>query len=363
MCSRKSTRSVPRAVRSALYTGLVGILVAACETPQPVQPPGPFVGDWNEVAQVGALETPEEEVFGDIRRALLAEAGGVVILDDLAARVIGFDERGRHAFTLGGRGPGPDELLGPSALIRITDDTLAVLNRSARTIQLFARDERTAYAEWGRFTLPFWPSDGCSMQGRIFILGGHKGLAVHEVDGQGTVLRSFPASDHAAEVVRGVPESIAWDLRDQAQSGRLICSQVSNHIIHVPSRLGWVRAYHPDGALAWHAHLPDFVKLLVLPAAGGAVRTDLDPEFNLGHSVAGAGVALGTHLALSIEVHVPRGQEAEVNGLFALLDLKTGAQTRRDEFAGVVMAGRGNRIAVRYRDPFPRLSVLVSPDP
>ena len=347
------------AVRLA-QTGFGLVLLSACGVPESDRPPsGPFLGGWTEVTRIGEYETPAEEVFGSIRAAALIERGGVVILDGQDARVVGFDDRGSHSFTFGGRGPGPEEFVDPSALFRVSDDTLAFLNRSARTLQLFARKVPGPFAEIGRYELPFWPSAGCSMQGRIFILGGHEGLAVHEVDRAGVVLNSFPASDHADEVAEVAPESIAWDLRDQAQSGLLACSEGSGHVIHVPQYLGWARAYTPTGDLAWHSSLPDFMKRLVVPAAGGgAVKYNFDPDFNFSHAVAGAAVVADTHLALSISVSVPRGQEPEVPGLLALLDLGTGEQTRRDEFGGVVMSGLGERVAVVYREPFPTLSIL-----
>ena len=339
-------------------TGFGLVLLSACGVPESDLPsPGPSLGDWTEVTRIGEYETPAEEVFGSIRAAALIERGGVVILDGQEARAVGFDDRGSHAFTFGGRGPGPEEFLDPTALFRVADDTLALLNRSARTLQLFAREATTPFREIGRYELPFWPSAGCSMHGRIFILGGHEDLAVHEVDRTGGILNSFPASDYADEAAEGAPESIAWDLRAQAQSGLLACAEATGHVIHVPQSLGWARAYTPTGGLAWHSSLPDFVKHLVVPAAGGgAVKYNFDPDFNLSHGVVGAAVAAGTHLALSISVSVPRGQEPE--GLLALLDLTTGLQTRRDEFAGVVMVGLGERVAVVHREPFPRVVIL-----
>ena len=336
------------------------VVLSACGVPEAgPPPPGPFLGDWTEVTGIGEYETPAQEVFGSIRAAALMEHGGVVILDGQGARAVGFDDPGSHAFTFGGRGPGPEEFVDASALFRVSDDTLAFLNRSARTLQLFARDAATAFREVGRYDLPFWPSAGCSMHGRIFILGGHEDLAVHEVDRAGGIVGSFPASDYADTAAEGSPESIAWDLRAQAQSGLLVCAEASGHVIHVPQYLGWARAYTPAGDLAWHAVLPDFVKRLVVPAAGGgAVKYNFDPDFNFSHGVVGAAVVADTRLALSISVSVPRGEEPEIAGLLALLDLDTGAQTRRDEFAGVVMSGLGERVAVAYRDPFPRLAIL-----
>ena len=349
-----------RLTRRLAHAGFGFVLPAACGVPaSDGSPSGPFLGGWTEVTRIGEYEAPTAEVFGSIRAAALIERGGVGILDGQDGRVTGFDGRGGHSFTFGGRGPGPGEFVDPSALFRVADDTLAFLNRSARTLQLFARKVPGPFAEIGRHELPFWPSAGCSMQGRIFVLGGYEDRAVHEVDRRGVVQNSFPASDYADEAAEGAPEAIAWDIRDQASSGLLACSEGSGHVIHIPQYLGWARAYTVAGDLAWHSSLPDFVKRLVVPAAGGgAVKYEFDPDFNFSHGVAGAAIAADTHLALSISVSVPRGQEPEVPGLLALLDLETGEQTRRDEFGGVVMSGFGERVAVVHREPFPTLSIL-----
>lgn len=349
-----------RSVKQRGGLALVVLVLSACEVPEVNAPTGgPFIGDWTETVRIGQLEAPEEEVFGRIPAVALFERGGLAVLDAQAGRAVGFGDRGSHAFTLGRRGQGPGEFVDPSALFRISDDTLAFLNRSARTLQLFARKAGNPFAEIGRYELPFWPSGGCSMWGRIFILGGFEDRAVHEVGAEGVIVNSFPASDYAGEVAEGAPEAIAWDLRDQAQSGLLVCSEVSGHVIHTPYRLGWARAYTAGGDLAWHAFVPDFVKERVVPATGGgAVKYEFDPDFNYSHSVVGAAVVADSHVALSMSVAVPRGQEPEVEGLLALIDLATGEQTRRDEFAGVVKAGRGDRVAVEYREPFPKVVIL-----
>lgn len=349
-----------RPVKQLGGLALALLVLSACGSPE-VDPltPGPFIGDWTETVRIGQLEAPDEEVFGRIGAVALFERGGVAVLDAQAGRAVGFDDQGSHAFTLGRRGPGPGEFVDPSALFRVSDDTLAFLNRSARTLQSFARQSASTFGEIARYELPFWPSGGCSMRGRIFILGGFEDRAVHEVDREGVIVNSFPASDYADEAAEGAPEAIAWDLRDQARSGLLVCSEVSGHVIHIPYRLGWARAYTAGGDLAWHVSLPDFVKGRVVPAmGGGAVKYEFDPDFNYSHSVVGAAVVVDSHVALSMSVAVPRGQEPEVDGLLALVDLETGEQTRRDEFAGVVMAGHGERAAVVYREPFPRVVIL-----
>ena len=349
-----------RSVKGLGGLALALLALSACDAPEVDPPtPGPFLGDWTETIRIGQLEAPEEEVFGRIQAVALFESGGLAVLDAPAGRAVRLRRPGQsrlHAWT---QGAGPRRVRRPVCAFRVSDDTLAFLNRSTRTLQLFAREADNAFAEIGRYELPFWPSGGCSMRGRIFILGGFEDQAVHEIDREGVIVNSFPASDHADEVAEGAPQEVAWDLRDQAMSGLLVCAEVSGHVIHVPYYLGWARGYTAGGDLAWHSSLPDFVKQRVVPAmGGGAVKYEFDPDFNYSHSVVGAAVVVDTHMALSMSVAVPRGQEPEVDGLLALLDLATGEQTRRDEFAGVVMSGHGERVAVVYREPFPKVVIL-----
>ena len=98
------------------------------------------------------------------------------------------------------------------------------------------------------------------------------------------------------------------------------------------------------------------MKHLVVPAAGGgAVKYNFDPDFNLSHGVVGAAVAAGTHLALSISVSVPRGQEPEVPGFLALLavwgDHAVLGRTETYEIKGYRSDGSLARIVRRDFEP------------
>ena len=303
---------------------------------------------------------PQTEVFGAIRRAVLMESGGVVVLDVQASRVMGFDADGEYDFSFGREGSGPGEFASPTELLRIADDTLVVVDRARRSIQYFVRGGMEAFAETGRFVLPFWPNGACVMEGKVFLLGNLEGFSVHEMDGEGSVHRSFSDSELGEWAEGGSSESVAWAWRDEAVSGRLVCSQGSRQIIHIPLASGWVRAYTFDGDLAWHAPLADFAKVSILPAQGG-VKYDVDPALGFAHRVRGAAVAEWGVLGISMEKSFPRGQESSNEGLLVLLDLETGAEMRRESYSGVLTDGSGLHTVVVHDTPFPKVTVLERP--
>ena len=303
---------------------------------------------------------PRAEVFGAIRHAVLMESGGVVVLDVQASRVMGFDADGEFDFSFGRVGSGPGEFASPTELLRIADDTLAVVDRARRSIQYFVRRGADAFAETSRFELPFWPNGACVMEGRIFLLGDLEGFSVHEVGREGSVHQSFSASELGEWAEGGSSESVAWAWRAEAVSGRLVCSEGSRQVVHIPLKSGWGRAYTLDGNLAWHVPLREFVKVSILPALGG-VKYDPDPVLNFSHRVTGAAVAEQGVLGISIEKSFARGQESSNKRLLVLLDLETGTEMRRVSYSGILTDGSGHRTVVVHELPFPKVSVLVRP--
>ena len=304
---------------------------------------------------------PENEVFGRIRQAVLMESGGMAVLDVQSSRVAGFDAEGRHTFSFGRSGSGPGELLNATRLLRIGDDTLAVVSRARRLIQYFVRHGADGFLETERSVLPLWPNGGCVMRGKIFVLGNLEESSVHEVDHEGSVRRSLSASELGEWAEEGSAKSVAWAWRDEAVAGRLVCSKDSGKIIHIPNNSGWVRAYTRDGDLAWHAPLRDFVRVFILPAVGGGVKYDFDPAFDFAHRVRGAAMVEQGVLGVSLEKSLPRGQEPGNEGLLVLLDIETGTEIRRESYDGILLDGSGNRTAVTHDLPFPRVTVLAPP--
>ncbi len=324
-----------------------------------------FLDDWVTVAEVGVFDGRAEEVFGSIRDVMFWETGAFAVLDRtaLTTRVIGFDAKGRYRYTLGRSGPGPNEFIDATALIRIADDSLAVINRGSRTLQVFVRNGAYVFGEAARLTLPFFPEDGCAMNGRIFLLGGMGGRAIHEIDRTGAVVNSFSESDFGGTISEDEPRAVAWAVRDQAQGGYLKCAAEVGMVIHVPYELGWLRAYKTNGSVAWHSSLNGFVKTRIVPAIGGsgAIKTAFDPNFNFSHTILGVAVLRGRSLVISVGLNVPRGQTPTEKGWLVLCELESGRETGRQEFAGVAIAGAGDRLALVYENFFPMLTILHGP--
>ncbi len=320
-----------------------------------------FPGTWHPVVEIGVMEGPPvTEVFGAIRRAVLMESGGVAVLDVQASRVTGFDGDGEYDFSFGRSGSGPGEFASPTELLQIADDTLVVVDRGRRSINYFVRRGVGAFAETDRFVLPFWPNGACFMEGKIFLLGNLEGFSVHEMDAQGSVRRSFLDSELGEWAEGGSSESVAWAWRDEAVSGRLVCSEEARQVVHIPLASGWVRAYTLDGDVAWHATLADFAKVSILPAVGG-VKYDIDPALGFAHGVIGAALAERGVLGISMEKSFPRGQESSNEVLLVLLDLATGNEIGSEPYSGVLTDGSGLRTVVVHDTPFPRVTVLGGP--
>lgn len=347
-----------------LFLAALGLLTACDKSPpREHQVSTGFPGDWHTVTEIGVMdEPPEIEVFGQIRHAVVMESGGITVLDVQSSRVTGFDADGQHSFSIGRLGSGPGELPDPTGLLRIGDDTLVVISRSRRLIQYFVRHSTDEFLETERSVLPLWPNGGCVMRGRIFILGNLEEHAVHEVDHDGSVRRSFAASELGEWAEEGYSKSVAWAWRDEAVAGRLVCSKDSRTITHIPSNSGWLRAYTLGGDLAWHAPLHGFARISILPAAGGGVKYDLDPILNFAHRVTGAAVVDQGVLGISVEKRLPRGQDSSNEGLLVLLDIETGIEIRRQFYDGIPLDGSGHRTAVTHDLPFPKVTVLDPPN-
>jgi len=344
---------------------------AACDTSEPrdTSEPGEhrvstgFPGNWHTVTEIGVMDgPPESEVFGPIRHAVVMESGGLTVLDVQSSRISGFDAEGRHTFSFGRSGSGPGEFTDPTGLLRIADDTLAVVSRAKRLIQYFVPDSVGTFVEAERSALlPLWPNGSCVMGGRIFVLGYLEESSVHEVDRDGSVRRSFSGSELGEWAEEGAPESVAWAWRDAAVSGRLVCSEDSQTIIHIPYNTGWVRAYTLGGDLAWHAPIRDFARVLILPAAGGGVKYNFDPDLKFSHDVTGAAEVEQGVLGISVEKNLPRGQEPSNEGLLVLLDIETGIEVGREVYGGILLDGSSHRTAVTHDLPFPKVTVLAPP--
>jgi 6-bladed beta-propeller len=96
----------------------------------------PALGDtpWTAVEElrIGVVEGPPELTFGDIAFIEVDDQGRIYVLDYQAQDIRVFDENGSFSYTIGGRGPGPGELIGAAGLAWAPNDVLVVWDTGGR---------------------------------------------------------------------------------------------------------------------------------------------------------------------------------------------------------------------------------------
>ena len=70
----------------------------------------------SRVRGIGALQEPEEQVFGEISDLAVGSDGTIFILDAMSQQVTAFSRDGAHLTSIGRPGKGPGEFTGARAL-------------------------------------------------------------------------------------------------------------------------------------------------------------------------------------------------------------------------------------------------------
>lgn len=153
---------------------------------------------------VGRADGDGPDVFGRIRDVGFTDGGELLVLDDLARRVVVFDTTGRHRATIGRAGEGPGELRQPLAVASTSGGDVVVYDRGAAAVHVYDADGafRSAISLPGRDL----GLDEESLHGlgadRIVFLGGESFF--EEPDSM--VIYGMPLHDDAAPVaVASIP--------------------------------------------------------------------------------------------------------------------------------------------------------------
>jgi hypothetical protein len=208
--------------------------------------------------EIGALDFPDEEVFGSISDIGIDSQNRLYILDSQAGRMAIFDARGRHIASTGRKGRGPGELLAPIAMTFAPGGEILVLDPPNMRVSSYRMESGTLRST-GSFKTPFPGRDVCTIGERIFVQGLHGGNLIHEFTTKGTPVRSFGAAGDPVHPAEGGTMSM----------GYLACS--SSGIIYKPRNTSVVRAFHPDGRARWQVALNSFTQLQTRPNADGSI--------------------------------------------------------------------------------------------
>jgi hypothetical protein len=204
-------------------------------------------------AQIGTTA----QQIGLIGDAALGNAGESFLLDVLEHRV--GVARAEGAVTWTGRdGHGPGELSIPVALAADAG-VLYVLDRGNQRIERY----RTTGGELRRsgdgVPLEFIPEDLCVSHGRLFVLGAHRGHAIHEISPEGRVLRSFAPDAQLAD-----------DLLATFRAGGYLACGTDGEIDFLPLLRPEVHRFSAaTGALLQSAALPGYNAVRVRRTADG----------------------------------------------------------------------------------------------
>ena len=304
--------------------------------------------------EVGAMDTPREEVFGRIRDLAVGPDGSVYVLDDLTYVLRWFDAGGTYLGEAGRQGQGPGEFSAPFSVAVDADGLVHVLDPRNRRISVFG--EGAAGLEL-KNDIPVVPArDLCVLGTRRFLLmyaGLAEGGMIHEVDNLGRTLNSFgelPRAD--PEMLRRFPTR-AGELRDQYGDGLIACDTEYGRIVFAHSISAVVEAYTADGKALWDVSLPDYhQRSFVEGRRPGSIALAPDPKTNTAHTTAALALVDGY-----VYVTLHEGSLADPEGSLELrvLRLRDGVEIARQP-AKVLVAGHAPGWVVGFgQTPYPRV--------
>jgi hypothetical protein len=202
---------------------------------------------WQSVATLQPGSAP----FGLIGDAVMGSGGQSFVLDVMERRIGIAGADGAVAWT-GRAGRGPGEFFVPVALAADAD-LLYVLDRGNRRIERY-RTAGGRLQRSGSLPLEFGPEDLCVSEGRLFVLGAHRGQAIHEVSPRdGRVLRSFAPDAQLSD-----------DLLATFRAGGYLACGGGDHLAFLPLLRPEVRLFSAaTGALLHTATLPGYNAVVV----------------------------------------------------------------------------------------------------
>ncbi len=309
------------------------------------------------VVQIGALDGDPAQVFSSVDDLAVAPDGSVFILDQMDQKVRWFDRAGRHRATVGREGRGPGEFLSPDALTVTSDGRVHVVDNRNTRISVF-RFRGSALEHEKEVRLPFPVQDVCAIGTRLFVLGISQPKLIHELDGAGSVVRSFgePLEPDAA-AKRGFAPAGLYRLRQVYNGGRLACDARSDRVYLAHSGF-LVRAFSTDGRQLWQTRLAGANLKKLTPARGGtALQYSPDNGSDGSNGTGGIAVDAAGDIVAGVGNFRARGGEVEITYEERRLRSSDGREIGRAAARGMIAAMHDG---LRYTlDPWPLPRVLI----
>lgn len=311
---------------------------------------------------VGALEGPEEELFGDVHQVEWLGPETIAILDRQAG-LVRTARRGSSAGVIGGPGQGPGEYEFPVSVLSVDGSEVVVVEGSGG-LQWFRMTDG-GFEFSGRQRVEGFPQAACLL--------GVARIVVH--------IPSYGPSIQLSGVLRevdqtgnvGPPFALPYRHRqrlvvDRMNRGLIVCAEEET-VVLAPGGLNGVYAYQAgSGDLLWHSTFEGIrippVRERTLPDGRTSVGINVrrEPHFHFLRELAG-----GNGVPLVVQFGRRRGQDV-VNGIDRyeietyLLDVGTGEGVYLGESLPRVLSLDRGRVVLLYEDPYPRIEVAALPE-
>lgn len=311
-------------------SGLICVLAMAtcsCGTRDVGQAQTHVWDTWEASTLVGDTADASSATIGTVGATAITRQGHVLVLDGAEFRVLAFDTTGQLLARSSGAGDGPGELRDPIAISLTAEDSVLVVDRSLRRIELFAPVDDGLQPSRS-VSLDFSPGAACVLGGDLFVLGNLGGDYLHRLSASLDLVNSFSpvADDSQAEQQDGV---VAFR-RFALGSGHLACDEHLKLLVHVPDSDDQMYGLAPDGRLVWTQRIDSLVPPVKSARAGG-VRFDLDPAYGYAERVVrvtslGAGQA---QVLISRSFARDAQREPELRAI--IIDVSSGSLVAREK--------------------------------
>jgi hypothetical protein len=253
-------------VRRRISSGAVGLAVLMLLAPVAEALHAQQLPTLARVRGIGALQEPDEQVFGEVSDLAVGVDGTIFVLDGMSQEVRAFSREGAYLASIGRPGKGPGEFTGARALALDEDGALYVLDERLARISVLSPDRTLAYQRSVRIN--YHATDLCFLDDRLFLVGRHEDGVIQELSPDGAFLGSFGSLYEGANPL----------LKASLSLGFMLCAPEAELIIAASPILPLVRAYAPDGGLRWSVTLPGFKETVIEENADGSVTYNVGPD-------------------------------------------------------------------------------------
>lgn len=345
-----AARRLPMAAGSAVL--LLALLQPGCARERPSRQP--LLAELDTIAKLGVLAGDSIQELGRIAAVVRDSAGHLFVLDSRTPALLQYTADGVYVGAVRGRGGGPGELAGPSALALDPTGRLLVMDpRNGRILVYAPSDHGPRYLSEVRPELV--SRSLCTIGARWYLQApGGRGV-IHELSPAGGVVRSFGEPVDLAPFFSGPAPPL---IQETFGLGPMLCTAAPDLIVALATAVPVVRAFAPDGQLVWNHQLADYHPLELEQSARGMRGR---PAPGTGSQVAlGMTRWAGDTLLVQLEVrHQEAGADStpmDIDSRF--LSLKTGEELGRTRSLPRIAIRQGDTLYAFRNDPFPQVLIL-----